>query len=104
MRCLVQWSDPRQLHGIGQYATDAYNIFCRNKWREMEAPQDKDLLKYFQWLESTGGQGKGYEREVFEMPSDSVSSLKSVEPNVVDICSPAVQSKHVTAKIGHSEK
>lgn len=25
----MQWKDPKELHGVGQYAADAYNIFCR---------------------------------------------------------------------------
>ena len=89
----MQWTDPRQLHGMGQYAADAFNLFCRNKWKEMKAPQDKDLLQYYTWLVKTNGLGCGYEREVFAMPSNSQStSLKGAQP-VIDICSPAVDSK-----------
>lgn len=87
----VQWNDPQQLHGIGQYAADAYNLFCRNKWREMRAPQDKDLLKYYKWLKETNGEGHGYEREIFAMPSESASIEEPSKP--VDICSPSVVSK-----------
>lgn len=50
----TQWSDPRELHGIGQYAADAYWIFCRGAWRDVH-PADKDLKKYRQWLQDTGG-------------------------------------------------
>ena len=89
----MQWTDPRQLHGMGQYAADAFNLFCRNKWRDMQAPQDKDLLQYYQWLVDTDGQGCGYEREVFVMPSNSQSTSLKDRRQIIDICSPAVESK-----------
>lgn len=38
-------------------------MFCRGNWQEVE-PTDKDLLKYQQWLQSTGGEGTGLERDV----------------------------------------
>jgi len=59
----VQWLDPIELHGIGQYASDAYFMFCRGNWQDVE-PSDKDLLRYQQWLHSTGGEGTGLERDV----------------------------------------
>ena len=55
-----------QLHGIGQYATDAYFMFCRGDWRKVQ-PLDKDLLKYHAWLEGTDGHGSGLQRESFSM-------------------------------------
>ncbi len=70
----LQWTDPQQLHGIGRYAADAYYIFCRNQWREREPPQDKDLLKYYEWLLQTEGQGSGHEREVFRAPAGDAAS------------------------------
>lgn len=51
-----------ELHGVGQYAADAYNIFCRGDWRSV-APKDKDLLRYHQWLVDTGGEGSGLMRD-----------------------------------------
>ncbi|GFH14949.1 uncharacterized protein HaLaN_11092, partial [Haematococcus lacustris] len=57
-----QWHDPRELHGIGQYGADAYAIFCRGRWREVE-PADKDLRAYKAWLQQTDGFGAGLERE-----------------------------------------
>lgn len=66
----------------------------------MRPPEDKDLLRYFNWLKSTGGQGMGFEREVFAMPSNSASSLSSGAPAVMDICSPAVQSKQAHRTVG----
>lgn len=60
--CGFQWMDPKELHGVGQYAADAYNIFCRGDWRSV-SPTDKDLLKYHQWLTETNGEGAGLLRE-----------------------------------------
>ncbi|KXZ46327.1 hypothetical protein GPECTOR_45g97 [Gonium pectorale] len=60
-----QWRCPTQLHGCGRYAADAYLIFCRGAWREVQ-PADKDLRRYRDWLESTGGEGSGLEREKLE--------------------------------------
>ncbi|KAG2487459.1 hypothetical protein HYH03_013882 [Edaphochlamys debaryana] len=58
-----QWTHPSQLHGVGPYAADAYAIFCRRDgWRGVQ-PSDKDLRRYRDWLEATGGQGSGLERE-----------------------------------------
>ncbi|KAL3131721.1 hypothetical protein ABBQ38_007443 [Trebouxia sp. C0009 RCD-2024] len=59
----IEWLDPIELHGIGQYASDAYFMFCRGNWQDVQ-PTDKDLLKYQQWLHSTGGEGTGLERDV----------------------------------------
>ena len=58
----AQWTSPLQLHGIGQYAADAYFMFCRGQWEQVD-PADKDLRKYHQWLRETGGQGSGLQRE-----------------------------------------
>ncbi|EIE24531.1 DNA glycosylase [Coccomyxa subellipsoidea C-169] len=57
-----QWTNPVELHGVGQYAADAYNIFCRGDWRSV-SPKDKDLLRYHQWLTETGGEGTGLSRD-----------------------------------------
>lgn len=70
----LQWTTPQQLHGIGQYAADAYYIFCRNQWRKRQPPQDKDLLKYYEWLRLTGGEGTGCQREIFAAPASSASA------------------------------
>ena len=58
----AQWSHPLELHGIGQYAADAYFIFCRGEWAAV-APLDKDLLKYHTWLQETQGLGTGLSRD-----------------------------------------
>jgi hypothetical protein len=59
---LVQWTDPKDLHGVGQYGSDAYRIFCRGDWRDVN-PADKDLAKYHAWLVATNGEGTGLERD-----------------------------------------
>lgn len=64
--CHVQWTNPVELHGVGQYAADAYNIFCRGDWRSV-SPKDKDLLRYHQWLTETEGEGSGLTRD--EVPA-----------------------------------
>jgi hypothetical protein len=33
-------------------------MFCRGQWQGL-APDDKDLLRYHEWLRATGGQGAG---------------------------------------------
>lgn len=53
----LQWTDPMELHGIGQYGSDAYWMFCRGRWRETE-PADKDLRRYREWLMTTGGRAE----------------------------------------------
>ncbi|PSC75056.1 methyl-binding domain 4 [Micractinium conductrix] len=55
------WRDPTELYGIGKYAADAYLMFSRGRWREVQ-PDDKDLKRYHEWLESTGGLGTGLTR------------------------------------------
>ena len=46
-------------------------MFCRGEWRATQ-PADKDLLKYRQWLESTGGEGSGLTRD----PVPAISVLE----------------------------
>lgn len=65
------WRDPAALPGVGQYAADAYWIFIAGQWeayaasRGGAAPADKDLRRYVEFLEATGGKGAGFEREAF---------------------------------------
>lgn len=33
---------------------------------QMEAPADKDLRKYYDWLVRTAGEGEGLQREILE--------------------------------------
>eukprot|EP00798_Chlamydomonas_sp_ICE-L_P018649 gene18649-25165_t len=56
------WTHPDELHGIGKYAADAYQLFCRGEWQQVQ-PEDKDLKQYLRWLEGTDGFGSGLERE-----------------------------------------
>lgn len=50
---MAQWTDPRELHGMGQYAADAYFMFCRGQWQQLQ-PEDKDLKRYHVFLAETG--------------------------------------------------
>eukprot|EP00892_Ulva_mutabilis_P012444 jgi/Ulvmu1/9572/UM054_0002.1 len=59
---LRPWRQPTELRFVGKYASDAYFIFCRGKWRDV-VPEDKDLKRYCMWLESTGGHGTGLARD-----------------------------------------
>ena len=40
------WSDPKELYGIGQYARDSYSIFIEGRRIK---PADKELKKYIKW-------------------------------------------------------
>ncbi|CAI5495394.1 unnamed protein product [Closterium sp. Naga37s-1] len=53
------WTDVRQLHGIGKYAADAHAIFCEGRWREVR-PDDHMLNKYWDWLKRTDGLGLAF--------------------------------------------
>ncbi len=57
-----QWRDPQELYGMGKYASDAYWMFCRGAWRDLQ-PDDKDLKRYHAWLVATDGQGEGLARD-----------------------------------------
>ncbi|CAM6037598.1 unnamed protein product [Sphagnum compactum] len=57
------WTNVSQLHGIGEYARDAYAIFCEGRWREVQ-PNDYMLKKYWQWLCETQGLGYGFSSDV----------------------------------------
>jgi endonuclease III len=41
------WNHPRELHGIGQYAADSWDIFYNNRL-DIE-PNDGVLVKYLEW-------------------------------------------------------
>ena len=44
------WQDrPEVLYGIGKYASDAYRIFCKGDWQDVE-PKDHALNDYHVWL------------------------------------------------------
>ena len=42
------WERPEELHGIGKYGADSYNIFVLGQLDEVE-PTDKKLLAYKAW-------------------------------------------------------
>lgn len=41
-------NDPSSLYGIGKYGSDAYYIFCTEKWQEVN-PKDGALVNYYHW-------------------------------------------------------
>jgi methyl-CpG-binding domain protein 4 len=41
------WDHPKELYGIGQYASDSYDIFYNN--RTDLSPKDGVLVKYLEW-------------------------------------------------------
>lgn len=43
------WTEPKELHGVGKYANDAWRIFIRGDWRNVE-PKDHALVYYHDWL------------------------------------------------------
>jgi len=43
------WTDVRELHGVGKYASDAYRIFILGDWRSVE-PKDHALTDYHNHL------------------------------------------------------
>ncbi len=45
------WTDPRELWGLGQYAYDAYRIFVLGM--DVENPSDKFLKVYMAWRRGT---------------------------------------------------
>jgi methyl-CpG-binding domain protein 4 len=43
------WSEPKELYGLGKYANDAWLIFCAGRWEDVE-PKDYALNFYHAWL------------------------------------------------------
>jgi len=48
------FTDPKQLHGCGKYASDSDAIFYQGKWKEV-VPNDGALKRYIRFLESHYG-------------------------------------------------
>lgn len=47
------WKDnPEVLYGIGKYASDAYRIFCKGEWQDVE-PKDGALVNYHNFLKKS---------------------------------------------------
>ncbi len=44
-----KWETPKELYGCGKYADDAWRIFCRGDWKDVE-PNDHALNKYHDWM------------------------------------------------------
>jgi methyl-CpG-binding domain protein 4 len=49
------WKTAKQLHGCGKYADDAWRIFCKGDWRDVD-PSDHALNKYHDWLKEENKQ------------------------------------------------
>lgn len=49
------WNTPKQLYGCGKYADDAWRIFCKGDWRDVD-PSDHALNKYHDWLKEENKQ------------------------------------------------
>ena len=43
------WNDPKELHGVGKYASDAWHIFIKGDWNTVQ-PNDHALNWYHDWL------------------------------------------------------
>ena len=47
------WKDnPEVLYGIGKYASDAYRIFCKGEWQQVD-PKDGALVNYHNFLKKS---------------------------------------------------
>lgn len=46
---LSGFENAKELYGCGKYADDAYRIFMKGEWRDVE-PNDQALNKYHGWL------------------------------------------------------
>lgn len=44
--------DPKELYGIGEYASAAYKIFCEHSWSKIPEPKDGALKNYWKWVNS----------------------------------------------------
>lgn len=62
-----------RLSGCCSYASDAYAIFCEGRWREV-SPQDHMLVKYWKWLDETGGAGMGFQN-ILEPSSEALGEV-----------------------------
>ena len=44
--------EPKDLYGIGEYASAAYKIFCDHAWSQIPEPKDGALKNYWRWVNS----------------------------------------------------
>lgn len=47
-----KWLTPKDLYGCGKYADDAWRIFCRGDWRDVQ-PSDHALNAYHDFLKAS---------------------------------------------------
>lgn len=57
-----KWKRPIELHGIGQYGQDSYDIFINGKL-DIKNPSDKVLKKYLDWINQNKN-GKSRKRKI----------------------------------------
>tara|TARA_Y100000034_G_scaffold90074_1_gene108479 strand:- start:328 stop:753 length:426 start_codon:yes stop_codon:yes gene_type:complete len=46
---MSEWKTAAELYGCGKYADDAWRIFCKGDWENVE-PNDRALNEYHDWL------------------------------------------------------
>jgi len=44
-----EWNTAKDLYGCGKYADDAWRIFCKGDWQDVE-PNDHALNEYHDWI------------------------------------------------------
>ena len=44
-----EWQTAKDLYGCGKYADDAWRIFCKGDWQDVE-PNDHALNEYHDWI------------------------------------------------------
>ena len=44
-----KWESAKDLYGCGKYADDAWRIFCKGDWQEVD-PNDHALNEYHEWI------------------------------------------------------
>lgn len=47
--------DATKLYGIGKYGSDAYRIFCKGEWKDVQ-PKDGALVNYHNYLKTIYGE------------------------------------------------
>lgn len=66
--------DVRDMHGIGKYGADSYNMFVRGYL--VEDVKDKELKNYVSWVKGNYPDGDG--QDIQEDPQDPVPTSPTV--------------------------
>lgn len=68
------WSDVRELPGVGAYAGAAWDIFVLGNWQDIPEPKDHALVAYWKWLwEWQDEQVAKASREIYDAQMDRMS-------------------------------